>query len=177
MNKSNLYLLLLTGSNFFVIWCVALLNSLFNPWGIFVYLPGLLIIPQYQLLDSYRGVVSLLLSGFLWDHFFNHTLGFHAFLFGLIFLISREFIRSGKQNPKFIILYQQTTNFILAVLWFLLCGLDNPENGNWYLSRLMSDILISALLLIPISYWYIKFCNELVYRFEPSLRRIITPSK
>lgn len=177
MNAPNRFLILLTASNFILIGCIALLNSVLGPWGIFLFLGGLFFLPHYQLLDPYRALLSLLLSGFWIDHSFNYTLGFHAFFLGLIFHFAREFFNLGKQDRPKIILYQGFANFVLAFLWFLLADLGSSKSSTWMVSRFLSDFLVSTIFLIPISLWYTKFCDVLLEGVEPNLFRISAHSK
>ena len=177
MKSSNRLLLLITVSNLILIWCIALLNSVIGPWGLFLYLPGLFLLPHYQLLDPYRVLSSLILTGLFIDLFFNHFLGVHAVLLGLIFHLSKEFFHLGKQSSKQIILFQGIANFLMAFLWFLLCEFENLYSATWSVGRFLSDIIISTFVLIPISFWHTHFCNQLIQRFEPSFFHIFTHSK
>jgi hypothetical protein len=173
----NRLFIIITTSNFILIGCIALLNSILGPWGVFLYLSGLFFLPHYQLLDAYRSLLSLLLTGFLIDHLFNYPLGFHAFLLGLIFHVSREFFHLGKQSPKQIFVYQGFANFILALLWFLFGLFANSDTSSWTIFRFLSDLLFSTVFLIPLSFWYVKFCDTLLHHIEPSLLRISAQSK
>ena len=165
MNNQNRILFSLTLANLVLIGCIALVNSFISPYGFFIYLPGLLCIPQYQWLDPYRGLISLLISGFLWDHFFCHTFGFHAFLLSLLFLLVRQFLHSGKQTRQQILYFHLAINFILAASWFLTSNLMQTGLGDWKIGRFFSDLLLSSIILIPISFWHTQFSTKLVDLF------------
>ena len=104
-------------SNLIFIVTLSLFNSVIGKWGFYLYLPGLFLIPHYQLLGLNRSLPALFLSGLTFDHFFNHTLGFHAFAMCLIFLIAREFLHLGKQSSVQITIFQLIANLIMAILW------------------------------------------------------------
>ncbi len=168
MKARNLFLLLITSSNLILILCISLLNSLLGPLGVFLFLPGLFFLPHYQLLDSYRCIFCLLVSGFLVDHFFNYVFGFHAFLFAVIYFVSKEFFHIGKQSFKQILIYQLSANLILALVWLLYTGIAESNYSAWGFRRFFSDFLISSILMIPLSLWYSQFCNQVLYRFGSS---------
>ena len=159
MNKQNRFLALITAINLLLVICIALLNSVFGPLGFFLYLPGLFFLPHYQLLDSYRTLVSLLFTGFILDHFFNHTFGFHAFFLGLIYLLTKDFFHIGKQSFNQIVVYQVCSNSLLAFLWFL--------SSDWAIQRFFSDLFISTILIIPLSFWHSSLCNFLAQKSNP----------
>ena len=162
-------MVLITAFNLLLVGCITLLNSVFGPWGVFLYLPGLFFLPHYQLLDSYRSLLSLLLTGFLLDHCFNHPFGFHAFFLGLIYLLTKDFFHLGKQIFKQIIVYQICANSLLAFLWFLFSG--------WGIVRFLSDLFFSTLLIIPLSLWHSSLCNLLTQQASPSSELNHTHSK
>jgi hypothetical protein len=165
MNTQNRILLSLTLSNLVLIGCIALVNSVINPYGFFLYLPGLLCIPQYQWIDPYRGLVSLLISGFIWDHFFTHTFGFHAFLLSFLFLLIRQLLHLGKQTKQQILYFHLVINIVLASAWFLTSNLFYIGLGDWNVGRFFSDLLLSSIILIPISFWHSQFSSKLVDLF------------
>ena len=167
MNNPNQFLVLVTALNLLLVGCIALINSVLGPLGVFLYLPGLFFHPHYQILDSYRNLLSLIVTGFILDHSFNHPFGFHAFFLGLIYLLTKDFFHLGKQIFKHLIVYQICTNSLLAFLWFLFSG--------WGGVRFLSDLFFSTLLIIPISLWHSSLCNLLTPRAIPSSE--LKPSK
>ena len=177
MKSQNRFLVIITVSNLLLIWCISLLNSILSPWGFFLHMPGIFFLPHYQLLDSNRSLISLALSGFAFDHFFNHSFGFHSFSLGLIFLISRGFFHIGKQSKKEIIIFQVVTNFVISLMWVVFLEIGNFTISSWEITRFFSDILFSTIFIIPISFWYLQFCSRIVNHFEPSLRQILTVPK
>jgi hypothetical protein len=177
MHSSNRLFLLFTSTNLVVIGCVALLNSFLSPWGIFLYLPGLFLLPHYQLLDPYRSLVSILISGFALDHLFNHLLGFHAFILGFIYLISKEYFHLGKQSSKEIVAFQLLANFGIALIWFFQCGFSQSIIGEWQLIRFLPDLIVSSLVLIPVSAWQTSLGRSILYHFEPSEGQTLSVSK
>lgn len=177
MKSSNRLFLLFTATNLLVIGCLALLNSFLCPWGIFLYLPGLFLLPHYQLLDPYRSLISILMTGFVLDYFFNHLPGFHAFTLGLIYLISKEYFHLSKQSSKEIVVFQLIANFGISLIWFCQCGFNQSTIGDWQLIRFLPDLIISSLVLIPVSVWQTSLSNSLLYHYEPSAGQTISISK
>jgi hypothetical protein len=172
MHSSNRLFLLFTSTNLVVIGCVALLNSFLSPWGIFLYLPGLFVLPHYQLLDPYRSLVSILVSDL-----FNHLFGFHAFILGFIYLISKEYFHLGKQSSKEIVAFQILANFVIALIWFFQCGFSQSTIGDWELIRFLPDLIVSSLVLIPVSAWQTSLGHSILHHFEPSESQALTVSK
>ena len=177
MKARNLFLLLITSSNLILILCISLLNSFLGTWGVFLFLPGLFFLPHYQLLDSYRCIFCLLVSGFLVDHFFNYVFGFHAFLFAVIYFVSKEFFHIGKQSFKQILIYQLSANLILALVWLVYTSTLVIDYSAWDLRRFFSDFLISSILLVPLSLWYSQFCNQVLQRFGSASLPHFAPTK
>ena len=162
MKAQNRILFSLTLSNLVLIGCIALVNSFINPYGFFIYLPGLLYVHLYHWIDPYRGLISLLICGFMWDHFFFHTFGFHAFLLSLLFLLIRQFLHSAKQTRQQILYLHIGINSVLAVAWFLTTHLMQTEFGTWKIGRFFSDLFLSSIIIIPISFWHTQFSSKLI---------------
>jgi len=63
------------------------------------------------------------------------------------------------------------------LLWFLFGLFANSDTSSWTIFRFLSDLLFSTVFLIPLSFWYVKFCDTLLHHIEPSLLRISAQSK
>ena len=115
MNNPNRFLVLITALNLLLVGCITLLNSVFGPWGVFLYLPGLFffLIINYLILTV---VCSPFFNRFSFRSLFQHPFGFHAFFLGLIYLLTKDFFHLGKQIFKQIIVYQICANSLLAFL-------------------------------------------------------------
>lgn len=155
-------------ANLILIVTLALFNSLIGEWGFYLYLPGLFFLPHYQLLGLNRSLPVLFISGLGFDHFFNHTLGFHAFAMCFLFLFARQFLHLGKQSTLQITIFQIATNSILSVLWAIFCNSFQSNLANWPWVRFLIELPLSIIFLIPLSLWFSSFCNSLVIRIEPS---------
>jgi len=154
-------------ANLILILALALINSSISQWGFFFYLPGLFFLPHYQILEVNRSLPAIFISGLCFDHFFNHTLGFHAFAMCLLFLIAREFLHLGKQSPIQITIFQALTNLILAIGWGLFCAFFESNLSNWNWERFLIEVPLSLLFLIPLSLWFPNFCTSLINRVFP----------
>ena len=155
-------------ANLIFIVTLSLFNSVIGKWGFFLYLPGLLFIPHYQLLGLNRSLPALFLSGLSFDLFFNHTLGFHAFAMCLIFLIAREFLHLGKQSSMQITIFQLFTNLIMAILWAMFCTSSQTSLASWTWTRFLIELPLSMVFLIPLSLWFSSFCNSLIMGIKPT---------
>jgi hypothetical protein len=155
-------------SNLIFIVTLSLFNSVIGKWGFYLYLPGLFLIPHYQLLGLNRSLPALFLSGLTFDHFFNHTLGFHAFAMCLIFLIARDFLHLGKQSSVQITIFQLIANLIMAILWAIFCTLFQSLLAPWTWARFLIELSLSMLFLIPLSLWFSSFCNSLIMGIKPT---------
>jgi len=162
MEASTRILFLLTAANLLLLWCIALLNSVINPWGFFLYLPGLFFIPHLQLIDSYRGIFCLLICGFFQDHFLGHIFGFHGFCLPFLYLIFKEFFHLGKQTSQQIIIFQLMINFGMTMAWTITCSYLSNYPNPWIVSKFLADLLVSSLILIPLSLWHTQFCSKLI---------------
>ena len=161
MASNRLFGALILANLIFIV-TLSLFNSVIGKWGFFLYLPGLLFIPHYQLLGLNRSLPALFLSGLSFDLFFNHTLGFHAFAMCLIFLIAREFLHLGKQSSMQITIFQLFTNLIMAILWAMFCTSSQTSLASWTWTRFLIELSLSMLFLIPLSLWFSSFCNSLI---------------
>ena len=166
--SANRLMLLLSVGNIIAIWCIALINSVICPWGIFLYLPGLFFLPHYQILDTLRGLICIIICGLIFDLFFNHSFGFHGFLFGLLFLLSCEFFHIGKQSPLQVLIFQGIVNLICAIAWTCFSHFLDSDLSSWSILRMVSDLTISFLLFVPLSLWFIKFSSAMIHLVESS---------
>jgi hypothetical protein len=167
MASNRLFGALILANLIFIV-TLSLFNSVIGKWGFFLYLPGLLFIPHYQLLGLNRSLPALFLSGLSFDLFFNHTLGFHAFAMCLIFLIAREFLHLGKQSSIQITIFQLIANLIMAILWAILCTSFQPSLASWTWTRFLIELPLSMVFLIPLSLWFSSFCNSLIMGIKPT---------
>jgi len=177
MKVENRVFLSLTLSNLILLYCVAFLNSVISPWGICLYLPGLFFLPHFRWIDPYRGMVSLLICGFLWDHFFSHTIGFHAFLLSFLFLTFKGILHTGKQTPQQVYIFQLIINLGLALSWFVACNLIPSGLGGWHIGRFLADLILSSLMLIPVSIWHTQFSSKMIHLLTDVHRLDSSPSK
>jgi hypothetical protein len=161
MASNRLFGALILANLIFIV-TLSLFNSVIGKWGFFLYLPGLLFIPHYQLLGLNRSLPALFLSGLSFDLFFNHTLGFHAFAMCLIFLIAREILHLGKQSSMQITIFQLITNLIMAILWAMFCTSSQTSLASWTWTRFLIELPLSMVFLIPLSLWFSSFCNSLI---------------
>ena len=166
MASNRLFGALILANLIFIV-TLSLFNSVIGKWGFFLYLPGLLFIPHYQLLGLNRSLPALFLSGLSFDLFFNHTLGFHAFAMCLIFLIAREFLHFGKQSSIQTTIFQLIANLIMAILWAIFCTSFQSILAPWKWARFLIELALSILLLIPLSLWFSSFCNSLIMGIKP----------
>ena len=137
-------------------------------WGVFLYFPGIFFIPHYQRINTVRSFSVLFLTGLFYDHLFHHTFGFHAFIFSALYLIAKEFLHLEKKSSVQTLFFQVTLNLVIAVIWASFCLIQSSSSGIWPFSRFIFDCLLSTLLIVPISMWFMNFCSALIDRIEHS---------
>lgn len=159
MGKPNRILLALLFTNGILVWGLALINSSISTYGIFLYLPGLLIIPALYFLDPVRAIPCLFLSGLVFDNSFETTFGFHAFSLSLAYLTCREIFRFGKKHYSLGPLsLQMIANLAIGTVWGIFVSIHSSELGTWGLSRMLLDLMLSCLFMYPLGIWYPQLC-------------------
>ena len=151
-NQSSLILLLL-GFTFTIL--LALLNSAITRFGIFIYIPSILLFPMVVHLDRLRGSFVIFSLGIIMDTQLKMPLGFNSFSLMSFFLIAKDWFHSNEKDnasrPTFFVV---SANAAMFTIWFIICSIKPQYFGNWEHKTFLWNLLISSLCLILISKWF-----------------------
>lgn len=150
--------------NITIITILTLINSKLTIWGLFLYLPGILFFSACKFLDFTNGMIISGISGFAIDNILETPFGYHGILLPLFFIIGKNWLESTVNNkPWRPVIFQLLVNIILYSIWFLWVKLDKSLSMNWPISRFFIDLIISSLLIIPLSFWIFDLTKIFVY--------------
>ena len=151
-NQSSLILLLL-GFTFTIL--LALLNSAITRFGIFIYIPSILLFPMVVHLDRLRGSFVIFSLGIIMDTQLKMPLGFNSFSLMFFFLIAKDWFHSNEKDnasrPTFFVVL---ANAAMFTIWYIICTIKQKYFGIWGHKTFLWNLLISSLCLILISKWF-----------------------
>jgi hypothetical protein len=173
MENSSRCLIALFLANFFLLICLNTINSTLGCFGIFIYIPAIFFLPTVQNLDHFRAIFLLFISGLFYDLSIFTELGFHAFILCFFYLIWQEVFRLGRKSllvhP---IILQVSLNSILIATWISFYSIF-LGNQNWTFGRIFVDLIVSSLAIIPIGFWYPRFCETLLEIFRVNSPKLL----
>ena len=163
MKRKNSKLIILLIINIIMIALLGLINSTLSKWGIFLYLPGVFFFFSCICLDMTRGMIACVITGLFLDLLYNSYYGYFGFTLALFHIFGKEWLRSTINNkPWRPVLFQWGANTILGILWYLILLIENQRGMYWETTRFISDIVISSIIIIPISFWVTKFNEKIM---------------
>jgi hypothetical protein len=163
MKNENSKLIIILILNLFIICLLTLVNSRLSQWGIFLYLPGLFFFLTCIFLDNLRGMIVCGITGLFLDVLFLTPLGLHGLLLPLFHIIGKEWLKSNPNyRPWRSVIFQFSVNLILIVIWSILLLFENESVMKFKLSRFLSDLLISSIIIIPLSFYVSQFAGKLI---------------
>jgi rod shape-determining protein MreD len=163
MKRKNSKLIILLIINIIMIALLGLINSTLSKWGIFLYLPGVFFFFSCICLDMTRGMIACVITGLFLDLLYNSYFGYFGFTLALFHIFGKEWLRSTINNkPWRPVLFQWGANTILGILWYLILLIENQRGMYWETTRFISDIVISSIIIIPISFWVTKFNEKIM---------------
>ena len=163
MKKTNKIFVTLLASNFILLFCLGILNSNLGNLGFFVYAPILFFMPALLFLDRVRALIILFISGILYDLSNYALLGFHGFFLCFIYLLWQEIFKAGKSGiHSYPTIIQVFINLFLGLNWALFLILFSSGNQTWEWQRLITDLFLSSLVIIPFGIWFPQFCLSLL---------------
>jgi|TARA_B110000467_G_C18188819_1_gene404845 rod shape-determining protein MreD len=163
MKRKNSKLIILLIINIVMIVLLGLINSTLSKWGVFLYLPGVFFFFSCICLDTTRGMIACVITGLFLDVLYNTYFGYFGFTLALFHIFGKEWLRSTTNNkPWRPVLFQWGANTILGILWYLILLIENQRGMYWETTRFISDIVISSIIIIPISFWVTKFNEQII---------------
>jgi len=170
MKKTNKVFVTLLASNLILLFCLGILNANLGQLGFFVYAPILFFLPALLFLDRVRAIIILFISGILYDLSNYVLLGFHGFFLCFVYLLWQEIFKVSKRgihsHPTII---QVFINLFLGLNWALFLNLFSSGKENWGWQRLIIDLSLSSLFIIPVGIWFPQFCSSLLDFFKLNL--------
>lgn len=163
MKRKNSKLIILLFVNFIMISLLGLINSKLSRWGIFLYLPGVFFFFSCISLDTTRGIIACVITGLFLDVLYNTYFGYFGLTLALFHIFGKEWLQSTINNkPWRPVLFQWGANTILGILWYLILLFENQLGMHWQTTRFISDIVVSTIIIIPISFWVTKFNEQIM---------------
>ena len=161
-NKNSMFIIVLV-VNLLIICLLTLVNSRLSRWGIFLYLPGLFFYISCVFLDRTRGMIVCGITGLFLDVLFITPLGLHALLLPLFHIFGKEWLRSIANHRVWrLVIFQLIVNLIFIIIWFILLSFEDKFVIKWHLSRFSLDLLLSSVVIIPLSFCISQFTDQLI---------------
>lgn len=153
--------------NIFVLSLISLVNSELSQWGIFIFVPGLFYLSSSILLNWWQGILGCSIIGLLLDSVYHTPFGFLGFTLPILCLLGKRWLKNTSNNrPWRTVLFQVTTNIgtgigLLVVLFF-----QDISFKNLSFPRLITDLLLSSILLIPLCFWMLDFTIKVIEKIS-----------
>lgn len=167
MKNRNITFLILLLINIFVLSLISLVNSEIAQWGIFIFVPGLFYLSSSILLNWWQGILGCLIIGLLLDSVYHTPFGFLGFTLPLLCLLGKGWLKNTSNNrPWRSVLFQVITNIGTGIGLFVVLIFQDLSLNNMILSRFITDLLLSSILLIPLCSWMIDFTNKIIEKIS-----------
>ncbi|MEO0795851.1 MAG: hypothetical protein AAFX93_11840 [Verrucomicrobiota bacterium] len=143
-------------ANALLIALVRMVNDALAPYGIYLVLTALLLIVPALHLPPRWGILLSFGTALLYGAPYLDDITPLMFVFGLGYVIFRQF---GSQLRRFrraqLLTSLVVANTLLVILQGFLFSDTNPGSNLVYMQRVVSDSLLSAVVLYPVGYWFI----------------------
>lgn len=153
--------------NIFVLSLISLVNSELSQWGIFIFVPGLFYLSSSILLNWWQGILGCSIIGFMLDSAYHTPFGFLGFTLPLLCLLAKGWLRNTSNNrPWRSVLFQVITNIGTGIALFFILFFQDLSLNNLKFSRLITDLLLSSILLIPLCFWMLDFTIKVIEKIS-----------
>ena len=159
MISSNLSAIVVLLVNILLINILALVNSTFGSYGVFLSISGVFFYSALIFLNGVQAKIVLFITGLFLDVQMQTLFGFHAFVLLFFYIVITDWYFRSKRSefirPGLIEIFCNST---LMMSWALLSvlileGIDMP--------RFFANFCLSTLLLIPLCKWNLKLISDL----------------
>ena len=158
MKNRNIPFFILLLINIFVLSLISLVNSELSRWGISIFLPGLFFLSSSILLNWWQGILGCTIIGLLLDSVYHTPFGFLGFTLPLLCLAGKRWLNNTSNNrPWRSVLFQVITNIGTGYFLFAALFIQDLSFNNLNFTRLMTDLILSSVLLIPLCFWLLDF--------------------
>ena len=157
MSKEFSTWLILLILNILFICILIIFNSTITQLGILIYLPGLFFLSSSLFLRNFKGVMLCFITGLFLDTALNTPFGFHGIMLPIFQTVGCEWLKyNGNQNRYRQAFFQLFSNIFISVCLFLIYFMTEL-NYQFNITKFLFDSLISAIVFLPICYWYQDF--------------------
>jgi hypothetical protein len=154
MKKQNINAIYILLINISTITLLTLINAKLATLGLFLYLPGIFFFNACKFINLNKGILISGFGGFVLDQILETPFGFHGILLPFFLIICRKWLETTVSNkPWRPVIFQLLVNIIFHTIWFSWVTLDRSLEMNWSTSRFCIDLILSSLILIPLSFW------------------------
>jgi len=163
MRDAYIYLFVILVINIATFTLLTIINSEIYKYGIFLYLPGLFFFNSCIYLNQIPGIIVCAITGLYLDVTYSTPFGLHALLLSLSYLIGRNWIKQNTNTkPWRFALFQCTVNISINIICFIILISQKDLGLNWSASRFFTDLVISALVMIPLASWKMEMNRVII---------------
>ena len=167
MRDTYIYLIVILVTNISTFTLLTIINSEIYKYGFFLFLPGLFLFNSCIYLNQIPGIIVCTITGLYLDVTYQTPFGLNALLLSLFYLIGRNWTKQNKNTkPWRLALFQCIANIFINLICFIIALSKKDLSLNWTASRFLIDLVISALVMIPLAYWKIEI-NRVVINNIP----------
>ena len=163
MRDAYIYLFVILVINIATFTLLTIINSEIYKYGIFLCLPGLFFFNSCIYLNQIPGIIVCTITGLYLDVTYSTPFGLYALLLSLSYLIGHNWIKQNTNTkPWRFVLFQCIVNIFLNIICFIFLLSKNELGLNWTLSRFLIDLVISALVMIPLASWKMEMNRVII---------------
>ena len=158
MKNRNIPFFILLLINIFVLSLISLVNSELSRWGISMFLPGLFFLSSSILLNWWQSILGCTIIGLFLDSVYHTPFGFFGFTLPLLCIAGKRWLNNTSNNrPWRSVLFQVIMNIGTGFFLFVLLFIQDSSFNNLNINRLITDLILSSILLIPLCFWLLDF--------------------
>jgi rod shape-determining protein MreD len=103
------------------------------------------------------------ITGLFLDVLLTTPLGLHGLSLPLFHILGKQWLRSIANHRLWRpVIFQFITNLIFIIIWYILLLFENQLIMKWYLARFVLDLLLSSIIIIPLSFWLTQFTGLII---------------
>ena len=163
MRDAYIYLFVILVINIATFTLLTIINSEIYKYGIFLYLPGLFFFNSCIYLNQIPGIIVCTITGLYLDVTYSTPFGLHALLLSLSYLIGHNWIKQNTNTkPWRFALFQCIVNISINIICFIILLSKKDLGLNWVVSRFLIDLVISALVMLPLASWKMEMNRVII---------------
>ena len=163
MRDTYIYLFVILVINISTFTLLTFINSEISRYGLFLYLPGLFFLNSSIYLNQIPGIIVCTITGLYLDVTYSTPFGLHAILLSLSYLIGSNWLKQNTNTkPWRIVLFQCIVNIFINIICFIILLSKKDPGVNWTVSRFLIDLVIAALVMIPLASWKMEMNRVII---------------